>query len=1120
MDTLGYKTRAGSAPNGKPRVYLCCHPEDCSIYLEPMAQELLELWDCAVWYRQGERTEEWSQGAEEEALDILGQMQLVVVPVSEAFLYEEGNAARREFDLAVAHHIPVLPILVEGGLAGAFNQRCGTMQCLDRTSQDVTEIPYREKLKKFLDAVLVPDDLAQQVRAAFDAYVFLSYRKKDRRYAQELMRLIHANPFCRDIAIWYDEFLSPGEDFNDTIAQALQKSRLFALAVTPNLVNEKNYVMDVEYPMARQAGKKILPAQLCPTDRRKLEQCYQGLPQCVDSRDQAALSDSLLEALQGVAVGENDSSPEHLLFIGLAYLGGIDVEVDLRRGVELVTQSAQLGLPQAMDKLVTLYGTGTGVPLDQGQAIEWQEKLVAALSQEPGQEAALLEHHQRLAHLCWACQRYPRAQEACRGAMGCLARGAFSPQVIRDTTLWYYDHMGRIAQALGRLEEAQEHFLAHQMLSAQWAREEGGIPALDSWMVSYDRLGQLSLDQGELEQALEQFTRGRALARQVDQQVHTVSAMNRRLTMELQCSRVLLDQGRLNDAMEAYESLLPLARQLAREGDSQAVTRYIGACYDMSQLCGQLGQLDKGVAYARQGLAGARALAQEMPTLSHQRNLAALYLQYGDSCLLTHTPDKTLDPDIVHSYRQGAQLAQQVAQRTGSAQGWMDVSRALERVSRWYGLDGQEEREERTLTQAIEAAQRGVDAQGGVEARRQLADLLQQMSRLCRERMDAQGEQGYTRRCFQLRQEIARDTDAGEDLVALASAHQAMGLWAEMEDDHPGKLAHLEESVRLCREVVRREPTVTRYRKTLSAYYQNLALTYFRGDDVARYRAYAHKALELEEELVKEDGSPMAWWSLAGQYEELMSYGSQDEAQGWEETRRCCQRYLQIYQELARRDPSKEQLDRLATAWDRASGVAQQCEQWQQALAWQREESQVRQRLLAQAPHDLWAYDRAMESQRRLAQVCLEMEDLGQVETYGEEYLRRVVKLPRTFGGQTPYRGQTLTEYAGERTRLLMQECDEKARGWKEAGEYQLAEDAWAVAVDCAKTFLELQPGDREGRGRLAMLHFRLADARPDSYVVYDLEQALKLWEGLAQEFPHQEGYAQNARAVRRILED
>ena len=43
-----------------------------------------------------------------------------------------------------------------------------------------------------------------------------------RRYAQELMRLIHKNEFCRDIAIWYDEYLTPGEDFNQEIAAALE----------------------------------------------------------------------------------------------------------------------------------------------------------------------------------------------------------------------------------------------------------------------------------------------------------------------------------------------------------------------------------------------------------------------------------------------------------------------------------------------------------------------------------------------------------------------------------------------------------------------------------------------------------------------------------------------------------------------------------------------------------------------------------------------------------------------------------------------------------------------------------------------------------------------------------
>ena len=276
MNTLQYRTRANSSPNGKPRVYFCCHPEDFSIYFEPLSREILELWDCAVWYMpesKGMYLED-----EEMLTDNLLQMQLFVIPVSETFLFKESSARDREFHLAIEQHIPVLPILVDSGLAMDFNRICGNLQFLDRTSSDLTEIPYAEKLKNFLESVLVPDDLSRRIRAAFDAYVFLSYRKKDRKYAQELMRLIHENDFCRDIAIWYDEFLTPGENFNDSIREALKKSRLFALAVTPNLVNEKNYVMDIEYPMALQSGKKILAAELCTTDRKLLEQYYEDIP--------------------------------------------------------------------------------------------------------------------------------------------------------------------------------------------------------------------------------------------------------------------------------------------------------------------------------------------------------------------------------------------------------------------------------------------------------------------------------------------------------------------------------------------------------------------------------------------------------------------------------------------------------------------------------------------------------------------------------------------------------------------------------------------------------------------------------------------------------------------------
>ena len=134
----------------------------------------------------------------------------------------------------------------EGGLDDVFNKKFGDLQYLDKFNTDPTSIPYEEKLTKYLESVIVGDELAKKVRAAFDAYIFLSYRKKDRKYAQELMKLIHSNPLCRDIAIWYDEFLTPGEDYNRNIENALSKSKMFILVVTPCLLEESNYVMRVE----------------------------------------------------------------------------------------------------------------------------------------------------------------------------------------------------------------------------------------------------------------------------------------------------------------------------------------------------------------------------------------------------------------------------------------------------------------------------------------------------------------------------------------------------------------------------------------------------------------------------------------------------------------------------------------------------------------------------------------------------------------------------------------------------------------------------------------------------------------------------------------------------------
>lgn len=75
----------------------------------------------------------------------------------------------------------------------------------------------------------------------------------------------------------------------------MEKSRVFALAMPSNLVNEKNYVMEIEYFMAWQAEKEILAAEICPTNRDLLARHYVNLSSCLDVRGLAALSAVLIE---------------------------------------------------------------------------------------------------------------------------------------------------------------------------------------------------------------------------------------------------------------------------------------------------------------------------------------------------------------------------------------------------------------------------------------------------------------------------------------------------------------------------------------------------------------------------------------------------------------------------------------------------------------------------------------------------------------------------------------------------------------------------------------------------------------------------------------------------------
>ncbi len=369
-----YKTRGNSLPKGKTKVYFCCHPEDFGKYFIEISDDILEKQNCAVWYLESYDTE-----YDEEFFENLKQMQLFVMPVTLKFLTGQNHALEEEFHYAIKHHIPVLPLMQDAGLESLFNEKCGDIQFLDKRNDDVTAISYDKKLDQYLQTILIGDELSEKIRAAFDAYVFLSYRKRDRKYAQELMRLIHKNDFCRDIAVWYDEFLTPGEDFNASIATALKKSDLFVLAVTPNLVEEQNYIITTEYPMALEEKKPVFPVEMAETDKEALDMRFADIPDCINAYDENALSEALMGYAKHIAVKENGGTPEHKFFIGMAYLGGVDVEVDSERAVALITEAAQAGVAEAQRQLVMMYRNGVGVERNFESSVAWRERLAETL---------------------------------------------------------------------------------------------------------------------------------------------------------------------------------------------------------------------------------------------------------------------------------------------------------------------------------------------------------------------------------------------------------------------------------------------------------------------------------------------------------------------------------------------------------------------------------------------------------------------------------------------------------------------------------------------------------------------------------------------------------------------
>lgn len=479
-------TRGTSTPQGKPRIYFTAHPDDYNRYQKSIIKDILDRHNCAIFFLDGNIS---PQEVENYEL-MLGEMQLFVVPITQRLLTDHNRAMEVDVPFAFRNHIPVLPLMQESVSDDLFRSKFGDLQYLDKHVIDPTAIPYDKKLTQYLNSIIVGDELAKQIRASFDAYVFLSYRKKDREYAHKLMRLIHSNLFFRDIAIWYDEFLTPGEDFNDAIYEAINKSDLFALTVTPSLLEmpygKPNFVMEKEYPVAKESGKLLFPVEMLPTDSETLKKYYEEIPAPIKADNDNEFEKSLREIIQTLAISINDSDLQHNFFIGLAYLSGIDVEVNHERAFELIADTAKKGYIPAIEKLVTMFSTGEGVNRDTKKAIEWQVKLVRKLEDKAedtyseDDAVELMKANMDLGGMARNTEDYRFAEEAYAASYklaSCLAFGAFGNNLFGKVKNLFKKYVTRTT----RYEEAAKTMAKASRMMMELSYEMGIQEMIQEW---------------------------------------------------------------------------------------------------------------------------------------------------------------------------------------------------------------------------------------------------------------------------------------------------------------------------------------------------------------------------------------------------------------------------------------------------------------------------------------------------------------------------------------------------------------------------------------------------------------------------------------------------------------
>ena len=649
---LKFETKGQKSANNKPNIYFACYPDDKKVYFDSIAEEIWDIRNCAIFFE-----EDYSAPFDAEELEFkLKSMQLVVIPVTDRLLRHSSRAIDFELKCAIKNHVPVLPLMKDEVQIEMYEKHFGKLHALDKRKQDVFSVSYGEQLRRFINAVLVNDELAKQIRAEFDAHIFLSYRKIDIKAAQGFMDMVHGDPKFRDVAIWFDNFLTPGEDYEDNIEKAIENCDIFSLVVTPNIYRRNakgktNYVMAKEYPDARDKYQKtIMPAEMEILNEAEKEELYTAVSDLPELVKKDKIPDRINEILLSHTKRENDTDPRHNYLIGMAYLNGVDVEKRTDIAREMIKQSAEQHYPDAISKIVEMYRNGIGFERDYDEAIKWQERLVAAkrdlYEKNPTADAChwlfwdmidLGDFLRENTQFGEALAIYEEAGNLCRLHIAQQESRGEKPDInLRRGVATSSNRQGDLHEHCGEHERAIEKYLKALETFSIIAVEDQSPQSASDLAVCYELVGSEYLIHGNPKEAIKYFERSLGLQNQLVPLSDTLETRRGQYLFYGKLGEAYAMLGDTKKAFECHTASKEMREALFADTKSLLVQMELSICYSaLGDLLMKQYDIPAAVQHYEKALELRLAAEKGTPPAEHFRRLAAIYNRLGDA----HTLD-------------------------------------------------------------------------------------------------------------------------------------------------------------------------------------------------------------------------------------------------------------------------------------------------------------------------------------------------------------------------------------------------------------------------------------------------------------------------------------------------